>query len=200
MAVVQFSAGLPGDRRLLSVARLLAGSYALVAIGVMLNCYVLGGTKPYGMGFANNPDTTYQDGVVHAVNRNVENDAVVIPMGVSPYINKDYAALLARLEKSRQNWIVDNRLVDAKDVDDAFGCLSTFRRGEYLVADMGTIPDPPTHKVYHALICRIVDSYRQAVAAKREVAGKTFAVKDRTYLLIRAQDVVAMTAGQSAVR
>ena len=171
-----------------------------MVIAVMINCCVFGGTKLCGMAFASNPETKYQDGLVHTVDSTLENGAVVIPLGVSGFINKDYAALLARLEKSRQTWIVDNHLVEAKDVDDAFHYLSTYHQGEYVVTDMDTEPNPPSHKVYHALIRRIVDSYRQAVASNEEVSGKMFSVEGRTYLLTRAQDAVALARAQSVAR
>ncbi len=104
--LARFNGPPQGKRKLLPAARVMAGAYASIAIAVMTNCYVFGGTKPYGMALASNPDTTYQDGVVHAVNRTAERGAVVVPLGVSGYINKDYAALLARLEKGPQTWIV----------------------------------------------------------------------------------------------
>jgi hypothetical protein len=175
----------------------MAGGYALISIAVMINCYVFAGSKPYGMALETNPDTRYQDGVVHAVNSTVESGAVVIPLGVTMYLDKDYAALLARLEKSQQTWVVDNRLVNAVDADDAFRCLSTYRQGEYLTTDMDSAPNPPTHKVYHALIRRIVDSYLQAVAANRKVPGTTFSVAGRKYLLTRIQDAVALAHAPS---
>ncbi len=94
----------------------------------------------------------------------------------------------------------DNRLVDAKDVDDAVQCLSTYHQGEYVVTDMGTDANPPTHKVYHALIRRIVDSYERAVAANGKAPGKTFSIEGRKYLLTRAQDAVAAARAQSVAR
>jgi hypothetical protein len=170
----------------------MAGAYASIAIAVLINCHVFGGTKPYGMAFASNPDMKYEDGIVHTVNSTVEGDAVVVPMGVTRYINKDHAALLARLEKSRQTWVVDNRLVDAQDADEALRCLSTYHQGEYVVTDMDADMNPPTHKVYYTLIRRIVDAYRQAIAANRDVSGRMLSVEGRKYLLTRAQDAVAM--------
>jgi len=191
--LAQFTVPPQGDRKSLPLARVMAGGYALIAVAVMTNCYVFHGTKPYGMAFETNPETTYQDGVVRSVNSNVEKGAVVLPLGVSNYINKDHVALLARLEKSHQTWIVDNRLVEAKDVEESFHYLATYRQGEYIVADMDSDANPPSHKVYHALIRRIVDSYTQAVASNREVPGKILLIGDRRYLLTRARDAVAYT-------
>jgi hypothetical protein len=201
-----------GNRKLLGAARVMAGVYAALAIAVTINCHVFGGTKPYGMAIAGNPDTTYLTGVVRAVDDRVEDGAVVIPLGVSGYIDKDYARLQARLDNSRQTWIVDNYLVDARDVDAAFRCLAIYQRREYVVADMDTEPNPPSHKVYHALIRRIVDAYRQAVArapggphvpmgaGRREVSGKTFFVADRQYLLTTAQEAVELARTPTTTR
>jgi hypothetical protein len=197
--LAQFNDPPENNEKSLRLGRAMAGAYAFIAIAIMTNCIVFGGTKPYGRGFHTSGETC-QNGMVHAVNCNVASGAVIVPLGVSRYIDKDHAALLARLERSDRKWIVDSPLAWATNIDDAFKRLSAYDHGEYVVVDLDSDPSPTIHIVYHAMIRRIVDSYKQAVASNREVPGIILSVENRKYLLTTARDAVALARAQSVER